>query len=240
MAVGSLQKVKPRRGKEARNAFLSVSLLVVLLAVLVPRAALGGTPTTSVVESDARAAKVVYLTFDDGPAALWTGRVLDLLKRHRAKATFFAVGSQLAAYPRIARRIAREGHVIANHTYTHADLTRVSDGRFFSELDHTQALIRRFTGAATHWLRPPYGAVNARVRSLASRRAYRVALWDVDPQDWRRPGVSSIVRNVLANTGPGDVVLLHDGGGERSQTVAALARVLKTLRARGYTFRALP
>ena len=130
--------------------------------------------------------------------------------------------------------------MLGNHTYSHVDLTRVSDRRFFTELDRTQGLIRRFAGAATHWLRPPYGAVNSRVRALAGRRGYRVAVWDVDPQDWRRPGVSSIVRNVLANTDPGDVVLMHDGGGDRSQTVAALARILETMRGRGYTFKALP
>ena len=206
-----------------------------MLAVSTSAAASGGTRT-----STTDATKTIYLTFDDGPSAPWTGQALDLLKRHRAKATFFALGSQLAAYPRLARRIVREGHAIGNHTYSHVDLTRVSDARFFSEVDRTQALIRRFAGIGTRWLRPPYGAVDSRVRSLASRRAYRVALWDVDPQDWRRPGVSSIVGNVLANAGPGDVVLLHDGGGDRSQTVAALARVLRTLSARGYTFKALP
>jgi peptidoglycan/xylan/chitin deacetylase (PgdA/CDA1 family) len=133
----------------------------------------------------------------------------------------------------------REGHTLGNHTYSHADLTLLSPARFFLEVDRTAAVVRRLTGRPTRWLRPPYGAVDATTRRLAVRRGYRVALWTVDPQDWRRPGVAAIVGNVLRHTGRGDVVLLHDGGGDRAQTVAALSRVLATMSARGYVFRPL-
>jgi peptidoglycan-N-acetylglucosamine deacetylase len=150
------------------------------------------------------------------------------------------VGSELATPRVLARRIVREGHAIANHTYHHRDLTCLSDRQLTAELDRTQALIRRLTGSTTHWLRPPYGAVNAHVRVLAAQRGYRIALWDVGPQDWRRPGVSTIVSSVLANAANRAVILLHDGGGDRSQTVTALERILRALSARGHSFKPLP
>jgi peptidoglycan/xylan/chitin deacetylase (PgdA/CDA1 family) len=182
----------------------------------------------------------VYLTFDDGPSPPWTGQVLDVLKRYNAKATFFVVGSEFAVHQQLATRIACEGHALGNHTYHHRDLTRLSDVELLAELDATQVLILRLTGSTTHWMRPPYGFINAHVRALVAERGYHIAHWNVDPQDWRRPGVSPIVDNVLGNTVDEDIILLHDGGGDRSQTVVALERVLAILGARGYAFYPLP
>lgn len=206
---------------------------MVVVAAFAAVSAAGGTVTAEA------APKVVYLTFDDGPSPTTTPRILALLRRYRATATFFAVGSQVDAYPALARRVVREGHVLGNHTYTHADLSQLPAERFFAEVDRTQAAVRRATGTSTTLLRPPYGATSATVTALASQRGYRVVMWDVDPQDWRRPGVYGIASHVLANTGAGDVVLLHDGGGERSQTVGALERILRIMSGRGYVFRAL-
>ena len=95
------------------------------------------------------------------------------------------------------------------------------------------------TGRPTRLLRPPYGAATATTRALAAQNGYRLTLWDVDPQHWRRPGVSSIVRTVTTSTGNGDVILMHDDGGDRGQTVAALSRVVTTMKARGYSFEAM-
>lgn len=187
----------------------------------------------------APAARVVHLTFDDGPDPRWTPQVLALLRRYDAHATFFVLGRSVEAQPALARRIVREGHTIANHSYDHARLTSLSEPQLGNQIDRAEAAIRRATGVRTHLLRPPFGAIDARTRGLASARGYRAELWDVDPQDWRRPGAAAIVANVLAGVRPGATVLLHDGGGDRSQTVAALASVLETLRARGYTFTAL-
>ena len=165
--------------------------------------------------------------------------MLSVLARHGARATFFVVGSAARSQPKLLRRIAAAGHTVGNHTYSHADLTRLSSSAFFSELDRTREIVRRITGTTTRWLRPPYGAATATTGTLAAQRGHRLALWDVDPQDWRRPGVPTIVGNVVANTGSGDIVLLHDGGGDRAQTVAALGRILAALAARGYRFEAL-
>ena len=165
--------------------------------------------------------------------------MLELLRRYDAKATFFAVGSAVDAQPALARRIVRDGHMLGNHTYSHADLTRLPPARLFSELDRTRMAILRATGTTTRWLRPPYGAVTSATRALAAQRGYRLALWDVDPQDWRRPGAYSIAETVLTNVRPGANVLFHDGGGDRSQTLEALRRILPALAARGYAFAAM-
>jgi peptidoglycan/xylan/chitin deacetylase (PgdA/CDA1 family) len=108
-----------------------------------------------------------------------------------------------------------------------------------SEAARAEAAIRRLGGRAAHLLRPPYGAVSKATRAFAARHGYRLVLWDVDPQDWRRPGSAAIAANVTGHARPGSVVLLHDGGGDRSQTIAALEQVLVSLTARGYGFRAL-
>ena len=212
------------------------------MAAVAPVAVAGGSPPSEPEppgETNARAVKTAYLTFDDGPDPRWTPQVLAVLRRHHATATFFVIGSVAQARPALLQRIVREGHALGNHTYTHADLTRVSRARFYAEVDRTEAAIRRITRRPTRWLRPPYGAANATTHALAAKRGYRLALWDVDPQDWRRPGVAAIAGTVLEDTGHGEIVLMHDGGGDRSQTVAALERVLAVMSARGYTFRAL-
>lgn len=178
----------------------------------------------------------MHLTFDDGPDPRWTPQVLALLRRYDAKATFFAIGRSVEQHPALARRIIRDGHMLGNHTYSHADLTQLTASRFFLEVDRTRDAIRRATGVTPTLLRPPYGAVSRATRALAAARGYRVSLWDVDPQDWRRPGAGAIVGTVLAGVRPGANVLFHDGGGDRSQTLAALRELLPVLAARGYTF----
>lgn len=174
----------------------------------------------------------VYLTFDDGPDPRWTPQVLDILRRHGIKAVFFEVGSSVAAHPDLVRRVRREGHLIGNHTWSHASLTALRGRAIRSQLDRTE----RALGERPRCVRPPYGAHDARVDKVIRSRGQRVMLWSVDPQDWARPGVDRIVRRVLRQVEPGARILMHDGGGDRSQTVAALERVIVRLQARGYRF----
>jgi len=187
----------------------------------------------------ARSAGVVYLTFDDGPTPTWTPRVLDLLARYRARATFFVVGRSAATWPGLVRRAYAAGHGVGNHTWSHRRLTGLGGAALTAEVGATSAVIGRATGARPRCLRPPYGSVDAasayRVRALG----LRLTMWDVDPYDWRRPGAGVVAGRVLSRVRSGDVVLLHDGGGDRSQTVAALQQVLASLSARGFRFRAL-
>ncbi len=189
---------------------------------------------------------ILYLTFDDGPQPQNTQAVLDLLDKYKAKATFFVVGSMAAAYPATLADVAARGHVIGNHTWNHKSLKGMSFSRLQDQVSRTDEAIKLALAdsarpeANRDYLRPPYGAMDRNTKRFAGRLAYRIMLWDLDPQDWRRPGTATIIRYVLKNARPGAVLLMHDGGGNRSQTIAALRTLLPTLKSQGYVFRALP
>ncbi|MCO6008968.1 polysaccharide deacetylase family protein [Actinoallomurus purpureus] len=182
-----------------------------------------------------RRAKVVYLTFDDGPGP-YTSKVLKTLSRYGARATFFEIGQNVVRHPGLTRKVIAQGGSVQNHTWSHPDLTRVSASVFRSQVIRTDHAIHAAIGRTPKCLRPPYGAVDHSVYARARALHKKVVLWTVDPQDWARPGTSAIVHRVLTHVRPGSVVIMHDGGGNRSQTVAALPKILKTLKKRGYTF----
>lgn len=177
--------------------------------------------------------KVVYLTFDDGPFSVWTEQILAVLARYNARATFFVIGRQVPAYANVIRDAAAMGHTFGNHTYNHARLAGLSRENFTREVLATEQALGPY---ATKCLRPPEGVIDATAQAYASELGYRVVLWDVDPLDWLRPGAGVIADRVLYNAAPGRVILLHDGGGDRSQTVAALDMILSNLSAQGYRF----
>ena len=182
---------------------------------------------------------VVYLTFDDGPHPTWTPQVLNVLAKHGATATFFVLGQNVLAYPELAARLVEEGHDPENHTFDHASLDKVDRETFIAEVRDTDRAIHEAAGEQADpiaCLRPPYGAYDAQTGTLAAELGKTLTLWTVDPQDWRRPGADQIAEHLLAHARPGAILLMHDGGGERSQTVAALDRVLRELSARGFTF----
>lgn len=181
---------------------------------------------------------LIAITFDDGPDPVYTPRILDLLKRHGDRATFFVTGQKVERFPQIAGRIAQEGHELGNHSYTHARLTRKSALAIRQEIERTEEILAGLTGQQPKLFRPPYGAVNKVVLEQAQARGYRVVLWSwtQDSNDWRDPGVAAIVRKVAGGAKPGDIVLMHDSGGNRRQTVEALAQILEQLHQRGYRF----
>lgn len=179
--------------------------------------------------------KTVKLTFDDGPGD-YTYRVLDVLKKYKVKATFCVVGKNIADYPKTTLRIVREGHLICNHSFTHADLTTLSTAKVKKEITDCQKAIKGATKVNTKVIRFPYGASNPKVRKVAKDLKLRSLGWDVDPEDWRNPPAKTITARILKATGPGDIVLLHDGGGDRKQTVASLAGTIAKLKKKGYTF----
>jgi peptidoglycan/xylan/chitin deacetylase (PgdA/CDA1 family) len=187
---------------------------------------------------------VVYLTFDDGPTS-YTPLFVELLNRYNARGTFFALGSQVDYSPESTGQAAAAGHYQANHTYSHPNLTYLGQNQFNTEIQTAHDAIQRATGGQDQdrgrplCLRPPYGAVNYNTESYAAALGYELALWDIDPQDWRQPGASQIANQIIAYSYPGAIILLHDGGGYRDQTLAALEIVLQSLSEQGYRFESL-
>jgi len=179
----------------------------------------------------AKHGKVLYLTFDDGPHAGWTPKVLEILRKHHAKATFFVLGAEAAKRPDLVEQTRAAGHHIGNHTWDHPMLTRLPAAKMRQEI---------FSGVASKCFRPPFRDTNAKVEATAKANHQRQVLWDVDTNDWKKPGAAAIEHAILIGARPGAIVLMHDGGGNRAQTVAALERALTKLQRQGYTFHALP
>jgi len=194
---------------------------------------------TSPTAPAAGSAGVVYLTFDDGPTPAWTPRVLALLARYQARATFFVLGRSAAAYPELVRQEFAAGHGVGNHTWSHRRLPDLRGAQLVAEVNGTSTVIQQITGAPVRCLRPPFATVDAASAEQVRALGLRLVLWDIDTNDWLRPGTGAIAGRVLGRVRSGDVILMHDGGGNRSQTVAALEQVLATLSARGYRFHAL-
>jgi peptidoglycan/xylan/chitin deacetylase (PgdA/CDA1 family) len=181
--------------------------------------------------------KVLYLTFDDGPGDE-TVEILDVLREHDAKAVFFALGQNLARQTDLGRRIVAEGHVLANHTWGHEDLTTLDTTSRDQTIGDTAELLGRL-GSDSPCVRPPYGATDDALADDLTARGLRQVLWNVDTADWTRPGADAVAAGLLGARS-GDVVLLHDGGSDRTQTVEALRAALPRLAAAGFTFDVVP
>lgn len=196
---------------------------------------------SKVFRSVATSSKVIALTFDDGPDPRFTPKVLEVLRKHRARATFFVVGRAAEEYPEILEQVAREGHVIGNHGYSHTKLTGLTREQIRAEIRRTERLISAATGARPVYFRPPFGFYNREVLEAADELGYRVILWtrEADTRDYTRPGAGAIVRQAVRNASAGYIFLFHDGGGDRTQTVAALDEILGSLAAKGYRFMTL-
>jgi len=184
----------------------------------------------------------VALTFDDGPDPEWTPKILDILKAAKVKAAFFLVGVNAERYPNLVRRIVDEGHEIGNHTYYHPNLALCWPEHVRLELNATQLLIQTLTGRGTTLFRPPYAADTQPARladlmplQIAQDQNYLVVLENIDPQDWARPGADVILQRIKQQRHDGNIILLHDAGGDRSQTVEALPRIIEYLEARNDT-----
>lgn len=173
----------------------------------------------------------VYLTFDDGPGA-YTEQILDILKKYNVHATFYVIGRNVPGNALTMQRIRNEGHAIGNHSYSHADLSRLNKAQILQELSSTQSLVQQISGVTPTAFRPPYGAVNPAVREAAASLGLSVDLWTVDPDDWLQPGTNEIIRRVLSHDRAGSVVLLHI---LHTQTVDALPAIIEGIRAQGYT-----
>lgn len=180
--------------------------------------------------------KVVALTIDDGPSPVYTPEVIQILHKYGITASFSMVGANAAAYPEVARDVAAAGHMIVNHTWNHRDLTRMTAAAVREEISRATDAIHAATASRPAMFRAPYGYWSATVFRCCAQAGLAPLDWSVDPRDWARPGVRSIVKTVLSTTRTGSIILDHDGGGDRSQTVAALKIWLPRLLDAGYRF----
>ena len=176
----------------------------------------------------------IAMTFDDGPSATLTPKLLDLLATHHIKATFFVIGENVAEHPEIVARAAREGHEIANHSWSHPNLGKMSDDSVRRQLRQTDDAIKNATGKRPTLMRPPYGSITAREkRWIHDEFGYDIILWDVDPYDWKRPGPAVVRARILKETRPGSIVLSHD---IHPGTIEAMPSTFDELEAKGFKF----
>ncbi|HTY96170.1 MAG TPA: polysaccharide deacetylase family protein [Solirubrobacteraceae bacterium] len=184
------------------------------------------------------ARREVAIGFDDGPAPD-TAAFVKMLAANHTRATFFMIGRQISsAYRKVMLRELREGDVLGDHTFTHPDLEAVPDVR--EQLQRTLAVIRSLTGYTPCVFRPPYGDYDTSVLRTARSLGLATVLWNVDPSDWEVPPVATIVSRVLAEVQPGSIIISHDGGGPRANTLAAYPRIIAALRRRGLRIVTIP
>lgn len=183
-------------------------------------------------------ARPVALTFDDGPNPVWTPRILAALAAAHVRATFCIIGRQAQQYPALVKAIVAGGHTLCNHTWDHDErLAQRSEAAIVKEIGKAQAAITQASGGvAPVFFRAPGGSWSAQDMLIARRMHLTPLKWDVDPSDWAKPGVARIIQNVMTRVRPGSIVLLHDGGGKREQTLAALNYFLARLPAYRYSF----
>ena len=176
----------------------------------------------------------VAITFDDGPHASNTPRLLDMLRARNIKATFYVVGKNVELYPGIVRRTVAEGHEIGNHSYTHTKLSGLSNDRVMSEMRKTDDAVFNASGVRPRTMRPPYGALTQTQRQMVHQAfGYPTILWDVDPLDWKRPGSSVVTSRILSGAKSGSIILVHDLHGS---SVDAMPATLDGLLRKGFRF----
>jgi peptidoglycan/xylan/chitin deacetylase (PgdA/CDA1 family) len=180
----------------------------------------------------------IALTFDDGPDPYYTPQILDVLDQYRIKTTFFCVGRQAEAYPQIVRQQYEAGHIVGNHSWTHPDLGLLPASDILSELKHTSNAIQAIIGTQPTFFRPPYGSLSVHVLTQACYLGVTTVMWNAgeEARDWSDPGVNFIIRRTLDLVRNGSIILMHDCGGDRSQTLAALPLIIQNLQDRGFQF----
>ena len=176
----------------------------------------------------------IALTFDDGPSKATTPRLLDILAKRGVKVTFFVLGENVQTNPDILKREVAEGHEIGNHSWNHPNLAKMSDAAVRSQIERTQDEVFQITGNKPKVMRPPYGSFTEHQRKWANEQfGVKIALWEVDPLDWKRPGSPVVAQRILTNTRPGYIILAHD---IHAQTVDAMAETIDGLLAKGFKF----
>ncbi len=188
------------------------------------------------ISPDDKSQKLIALTFDDGPAATYTEKYIEILNQYGIHATFFNLGENVQQYPELAKKIVESGNELMSHTHQHQQLTTLDASSLQSEFKNAFGLIESTTGVKTTSFRPPYGDFKESTWLKSGGLTSLSVLWNLDSEDWRRAGADSIVSKSTEGAFSGAIILMHDGGGERSQDVEALPRIIETLQAKGYKF----
>ncbi|MFD2444265.1 polysaccharide deacetylase family protein [Bacillus sp. CGMCC 1.16607] len=180
--------------------------------------------------------KLIAITFDDGPDPIYTPQILNTLKKYDAKATFYVIGAEAERFPDIIKREVLEGHELGYHTYRHYFKDNFNKTKLKNELKHTSNVLKKISGYSPATFRPIAGYYDEQIVNTAVESGYKVILWSwhQDTKDWKKPGIQTIVRNMVSDKRPGDIIIFHDAGGDRSQTVKALENILETLYKDGY------
>ncbi|RJE88898.1 polysaccharide deacetylase family protein [Paenibacillus sp. 1011MAR3C5] len=196
------------------------------------------------VMSGSRDMRSVSLTFDDAPDPRVTPDILDTLSRYHIRATFFIVGDRAAKHPELVKRIMREGHVIGNHSYNHAVLSKLAPAQFQQQIWKTDGIIKRIVGVSPRLVRPPYGEMKPHQIAWGKQNGFTVVNWDVDSEDWRNnPSSARVLANIKKTLQPGSIILQHAGGGDKqdlSGTIHALPLLIEMLQGKGYDIVTLP
>lgn len=217
-----------------------ITLGVVLCTVFFDQAVITRRGTVYHISSDE---KVVALTFDDGPSPVWTPQILDELKKAQVKATFFMLGEHVEQYPDVARRVAKEGHEIGNHTYDHHTLIYFKPEELEKEIAGADKAIQNITGLKTKYFRPPKAWLTTEEKKQIRKMGYETVLWSLNSKDWVTFDDRYIIKYILRHVQPGDIILFHDSGGvfrpeggNRKETVKTILRLVQKLKERGYRF----
>jgi peptidoglycan/xylan/chitin deacetylase (PgdA/CDA1 family) len=189
------------------------------------------------MEIEAR--RCIALTFDDGPSP-YTLKILQILKKHQIKATFFVTGESLELYPEILQLVVLEGHTVGNHTWNHPDITKISLEDLYREIQSLNFAIKEITKQDVKFFRPPYGAITEEIGKTIYNLGLVPVMWNLDTNDWDFSQTKSIEDRVIGGLKEYNIILMHDGGGPRELTVKALPGIIKNLKQKGYEFLTIP
>jgi peptidoglycan-N-acetylglucosamine deacetylase len=195
-------------------------------------------PTGQVIWEVHTSKKVIALTFDDGPSPIYTPQVLELLKQYNAHAIFFQIGYKMERYPQIVQQLVRAGHELGNHSMKHQYENKVGVKNMLTDIIRADNILQKYQPNNLKLFRPPGGFIDTALLQEVKQLGYKVVLWSYhqDTKDWSLPGAQVISDHIIHHARSGDIVLLHDGGGDRSQTIQALKSILSTLKQQGYQF----
>lgn len=213
---------------------LVILSILAALTLVAPAVFSNATAISNPYKNDTSGEKYVALSFDDGPDPRFTPSVLEILEQYGVRATFFVVGSEAQKHPEILAMINRQGHELANHTWTHPHMAEISAGELMAEVESTNQLINGLTGGENNFFRPPRGQLTKEQGSELEKAGYIVVMWDIGIENSKTSTPGEMAERVLKKIKPGGIILLHDGLLDRTRTIQALPILLEGLRDKGY------